>query len=241
MSSLSSPSKISSDVDTISERLDAVRAAISQCANTHGREPSDIDLLAVSKTKPVSDIVLAYEAKQRHFGENYVQEGVDKIQQLKQYADITWHFIGPLQSNKSRLVAENFDWMHSVDRLKIATRLNQQRPAFRAPLNICLQVNVDEEPTKAGLMVSEVFDLIEQIDDLKKIKVRGLMAIPQASEDRSVQMQSFKKMQNLFKQCQQKYPEFDTLSIGMSSDIDVAIECGSTMVRVGTAIFGKRA
>lgn len=225
---------------TIAENLKKVRNLIETCSKNAGRNENDIDLLAVSKTKPVSDIVLAYNFGQRNFGENYVQEGVDKIAELKAYQGIIWHFIGPLQSNKSRLVAENFDWMHSLDRLKIAKRLNEQRPVFKAPLNCCIQVNVDEEESKAGALPHEVIELIASMQDFQKIKIRGLMAIPKASDDKAMQRESFEKMRLLFEQCKQKFSDFDTLSIGMSGDIDVAIECGSTMVRVGTAIFGQR-
>jgi pyridoxal phosphate enzyme (YggS family) len=224
----------------IANNIAAVKSEIANCASQVGRNANNIELLAVSKTKPVSDIVLAYEAGHRSFGENYVQEGVDKIAELNHLPDILWHFIGPLQSNKSRLVAENFDWMHSVDRLKIAKRLNDQRPAFASPLNICVQINIDEEESKAGILPNELMPLLAELNSLKKLKVRGLMAIPKASKVKSEQLASFTKIQTLFTACQQKYPEFDTLSIGMSADLSAAIECGSTMVRIGTAIFGSR-
>lgn len=224
----------------IAENLLAVHAQIQQCAQQAGRNANNIELLAVSKTKPVSDIVLAYEAGHRSFGENYVQEGVDKIAELKHLTDISWHFIGPLQSNKSRLVAENFNWMHSVDRYKIAKRLHEQRPAYAAPINICIQINIDEEPTKAGVLADGLMPLLSECEGLDKICIRGLMAIPKATKVKSEQVAAFKKMQRLFVACQQKYPQFDTLSIGMSGDLLPAIECGSTMVRVGTAIFGAR-
>jgi hypothetical protein len=224
----------------IAENLLSIRAQIKQCALTAGRDANNIKLLAVSKTKPVSDIVLAYEAGHRSFGENYVQEGVDKIADLKHLTDISWHFIGPLQSNKSRLVAENFDWMHSVDRYKIAQRLNEQRPNYASPLNICIQINIDDEDTKAGVLPQDLMPLLSDCEKLNKLNVRGLMAIPKASKVKSEQLASFKKVQDLFATCQQKYPQFDTLSIGMSGDISAAIECGSTIVRVGTAIFGAR-
>ncbi|MFQ3249073.1 MAG: pyridoxal phosphate enzyme (YggS family) [Glaciecola sp.] len=224
----------------IADNLQSVRAQIKQCALQFDRDPNNIELLAVSKTKPVSDIVLAYEAGHRSFGENYVQEGVDKIAELKYLTDISWHFIGPLQSNKSRLVAENFNWMHSVDRYKIAKRLSDQRPAYAKPLNVCIQINIDEEKSKAGVLPDELMPLLSECEALEKICVRGLMAIPKPSQVKSEQLNAFKKVQALFATCQQKYPQFDTLSIGMSGDIPAAIECGSTMVRVGTAIFGAR-
>lgn len=224
----------------IAENLVTVHAQIQQCALKFGRNANSIQLLAVSKTKPVSDIVLAYEAGHRLFGENYVQEGVDKIQELRHLRDISWHFIGPLQSNKSRLVAENFDWIHSIDRFKLAKRLHDQRPAYANPLNICIQINIDNEPTKTGVMVHELMPLLSELELLDRINVRGLMAIPKATNVKSEQIASFRKMQTLFQTCQQKYAQFDTLSIGMSSDLSAAIECGSTMVRIGTAIFGAR-
>jgi pyridoxal phosphate enzyme (YggS family) len=224
----------------IAENILTVLAQIEQCALQAGRVANNIELLAVSKTKPVSDIIIAYEAGHRSFGENYVQEGVDKIAELKHLSDISWHFIGPLQSNKSRLVAENFDWMHSVDRFKIAKRLNDQRHNYASPLNICIQVNIDEEETKAGVLPHELMPLLSDCEKLNRLCVRGLMAIPKASKVKSEQLASFKKVQALFATCQQKYPQFDTLSTGMSGDIPAAIECGSTIVRVGTAIFGAR-
>ncbi|MFT5712485.1 MAG: pyridoxal phosphate enzyme (YggS family) [Glaciecola sp.] len=226
--------------NNIAENILTVRAQIEECALKAGRNANNIKLLAVSKTKPVSDIIIAYEAGHRSFGENYVQEGVDKIAELKHLPDISWHFIGPLQSNKSRLVAENFDWMHSVDRFKIAKRLNDQRHNYADPLNICIQVNIDEEETKAGVLPHDLMPLLSDCEKLSRLCVRGLMAIPKASKVKSEQLASFKKVQALFTTCQQKYPQFDTLSIGMSGDIPAAIECGSTIVRVGTAVFGAR-
>ncbi|MBF7071996.1 YggS family pyridoxal phosphate-dependent enzyme [Glaciecola sp. MH2013] len=224
----------------IADNIDTVKAQIKACAKQAGRDENNIELLAVSKTKPVSDIVLAYEAGHRNFGENYVQEGVDKITELKHLPDIIWHFIGPLQSNKTRLVAENFDWMHSVDRYKIAKRLNDQRPAFAAPLNICVQINIDEEETKTGILPQNLMPMLAQLTSLSKLRVRGLMAIPKSTKVPSEQIASLRKMQTLFEAAKQSYPEFDTLSIGMSNDLASAITCGSTMVRVGTAIFGAR-
>ncbi|WP_371194224.1 YggS family pyridoxal phosphate-dependent enzyme [Glaciecola sp. SC05] len=224
----------------IAENLKQVRASILAAAKQYSRDANDIHLLAVSKTKPVSDILQAYENGHREFGENYVQEGVEKIQQLHQYSDIVWHYIGPLQSNKSKFVAEYFDWIQSIDRFKIAKRLDEQRGAYQKPLNICIQVNIDNEANKAGVLASEVFTLLNQISELKKIRCRGLMAIPKATSDEAEQRNSFEKMQRLFIDCQKSFPEFDTLSMGMSNDMNLAIEYGSTMVRVGTGIFGAR-
>lgn len=200
-------------------------------------------LLAVSKTKPFSAIEQAYAAGQRAFGENYVQEGVDKIlaaqQQDWQQDPIEWHFIGPLQSNKTRLVAEHFDWMQTVDRLKIAERLNQQRPADLAPLKVCLQVNISGESTKSGLNIEQVLPLAEEIVKLDKLELKGLMAIPQATQDEQLEQQ-FAEMQRCYRALQTRFPGVDTLSIGMSGDMQAAINAGSTMVRIGTAIFGAR-
>ncbi|WP_395344786.1 YggS family pyridoxal phosphate-dependent enzyme [Ningiella sp. W23] len=225
----------------IADNLMRVNQRIQDASAACNRDHNDIHLLAVSKTKPVSDVLLAYENGQRDFGENYVQEGVKKIQELAEFSDIVWHFIGPLQSNKSKFIAEYFDWMHSLDRFKIAKRLNDQRSAHQSPLNICIQVNIDNEETKAGVSEEDVEALIEQIQGLSRITCRGLMTIPKASDSKMQQRQSLEKMQDLFKRCQARFPDLDTLSMGMSNDLDLAIACGSTMVRVGTDIFGKRA
>ncbi|MFC4700332.1 YggS family pyridoxal phosphate-dependent enzyme [Glaciecola siphonariae] len=231
---------MTADTVDIAENIQHIRASIAVAAEKCARNANDIHLLAVSKTKPVSDILLAYKTGHRDFGENYVQESVEKIQALAQYSDIVWHFIGPLQSNKSKFVAEYFDWMHSVDRFKIAKRLSDQRGPYQAPLNICIQVNIDKEPNKAGVMPDELIELATQISSLPRIRLRGIMAIPKATNKLDEQRASFAHMQALFKQCQQQFSDFDTLSMGMSNDMNVAIEHGSTMVRVGTAIFGAR-
>lgn len=224
---------------TIAERLEIALKTIEQSACEANRPANSVKLLAVTKTKPVSDIVQAYEVGQRLFAENYVQEGLDKIQQLSELDDIEWHFIGPLQSNKTRPVAENFDWVHSIDRLKIAQRLNDQRSAHKK-LNVCIQVNVDNESSKAGVSITDVNALAEQISALPNLTLRGLMTIPKAHNDADMQRKSLLTMQRTFALLQTKYPQIDTLSMGMSGDIQLAIECGSTMVRVGRAIFGSR-
>lgn len=224
---------------TIAERLKIALETIKRTVAGANRPVNSVKLLAVSKTKPVSDIRQAYDAGHRLFGENYVQEGVEKIQQLADLTDIEWHFIGPLQSNKTRLVAEHFAWVQSIDRLKIAHRLNQQR-SHHPPLNVCIQVNIDQETNKAGVLMSEVEPLAKAISTLENLTLRGLMAIPQAAQSHIKQQQSFSRMQRLFAQLQTKYPQIDTLSMGMSNDMQLAIESGSTMVRVGTAIFGTR-
>ncbi|GAB56355.1 hypothetical protein GPUN_2240 [Glaciecola punicea ACAM 611] len=225
---------------TLTANFARINDQIKQAANANKRDPSHIKLLAVSKTKPVSDIVVAYAFGHRDFGENYVQEAVEKIQQMSSYSDILWHFVGPLQSNKSKLIAEYFDWMHSLDRIKIAKRLNEQRSAHQSPLNVCVQVNIDDEQSKAGIAPSEVINFIEQLQPLSRIKCRGLMTIPKADVSDTERRASFAKMQDLFSQCAQRFDNIDTLSMGMSDDLAIAIEYGSTMVRVGTALFGKR-
>ena len=227
-------------METIAERLKSAYQTIEQSTLDAHRPPNSVKLLAVSKTKPVSDIVQAYEAGQRLFGENYVQEGVEKIQALQDYKDIEWHFIGPIQSNKSKLVAENFDWVQSVDRPKIAQRLNDQRNAHKQ-LNVCIQVNVDDEASKAGLAVGEVLAFAELITTLPNLNLRGLMCIPKANASLEEQSQSFVTMTALLAELARRYPQVDTLSMGMSGDMALAIKQGSTMVRIGTAIFGQRA
>lgn len=214
---------------------------MSQAAQNCSRSPSEISLLAVSKTKPISDIITAYQAGQRRFGENYVQEGESKITALTgDYPDIEWHFIGPLQSNKTKIVAEHFDWMHTVSRDKIAQRLNDQRPSNKPPLNVCIQVNISQEDSKSGVHVNDVATLALLISQLPNLRLRGLMAIPTATDDIRIQQQEFANLKSLYDQLQQQYPNIDTLSMGMSGDLDIAIANGSTMVRIGSAIFGER-
>ena len=226
---------------TIAERLKSALQTLHHSAQQVNRCVDDVTLLAVSKTKPVSDIQLAYAVGQRQFGENYVQEGVEKIQQLQNLTDISWHFIGPLQSNKSKLVAEHFDWVQSVDRFKIAKRLSDQRPANLPPLQVCIQLNIEQEHTKSGIDAQQLLALAEQIQTLPNLTLRGLMAIPQKTDDGQQQQQTFRQLQALFQQLKALYPQVDTLSMGMSADAEMAIANGSTMVRLGTAIFGARA
>lgn len=227
-------------MQTIAERIDIAHNAIKKAAEAAHRNVHSVQLLAVSKTKPVSDIHLAYEAGQRKFGENYVQEGIEKIQQLQSLSDIEWHLIGPLQSNKTRIVAAHFDWVQSIDRQKIADRLNNQRPAGMPPLNVCIQINIDDEDSKSGANIEEAKQLMEHISHLANLNLRGIMAIPKAAANENQQAESFKKLNQLFLEAQTIYPQFDTLSLGMSQDLAAAIKHGSTMVRIGTAIFGSR-
>lgn len=226
-------------METIAERLESALHDVRIAIQESHRASNSVQLLAVSKTKPVSDIVQAYEAGQRLFGENYVQEGVEKIKKLQAFSDIEWHFIGPLQSNKTRPVAESFDWVQSLDRLKIAQRLNEQRTPHKK-LNVCIQVNISDDPAKAGIMSGELMEFAGHIAMMPNLNLRGLMTIPAAGLSEHELRQNFDKMYGLFEGLQQKYPQCDTLSMGMSGDLVSAIRAGSSMVRLGTAIFGAR-
>ncbi|MCI4188099.1 YggS family pyridoxal phosphate-dependent enzyme [Dickeya dianthicola] len=228
---------------TVQQNLQDVRQKISAAAQRCGRAPEEITLLAVSKTKPVSALEEAIAAGQRAFGENYVQEGVDKVrhfQAVQPDTPLEWHFIGPLQSNKSRLVAEHFDWCHTIDRLRIAQRLSEQRPAHLPPLNVLLQVNISQEQSKSGILVSDLSELAASVAQLPNLRLRGLMAIPAPETDHTRQLAVFRRMTELFLQLKADYGTLDTLSMGMTDDMAAAIEAGSTLVRIGTAIFGAR-
>lgn len=228
---------------TIQQNLEAVRHRIAEAAQQCDRSPKEVQLLAVSKTKPVEAIQEAIDAGQCLFGENYVQEGVDKIQHFNNTSEsgqLEWHFIGPLQSNKSRLVAEHFHWMHTLDREKIARRLSEQRPATMPPLNVLIQINISDEQSKSGIKLEELSELAAQIHDLPHLTLRGLMTIPAPESDPARQLAVFQKMTQAFHQLKSAYPQIDTLSMGMTDDMDNAIRAGSTMVRIGTAIFGAR-
>jgi pyridoxal phosphate enzyme (YggS family) len=226
-------------MNNMEKNLADIHARIANAANASGRAADSIMLLAVSKRKPASDIRLAFGCGQRDFGENYLQEALQKKQEL-QDLDINWHFIGAIQSNKTRSIAEAFDWVHCVDRLKIATRLSEQRPATLAPLNICIQVNIDHEASKAGIELSELNDLATAIAVLPGIRLRGLMAIPAPRTDYSEQCQAFARLAEALASLRQLGLDCDTLSMGMTQDMDAAIAQGSTLVRIGTAIFGER-
>ncbi|QWD90514.1 YggS family pyridoxal phosphate-dependent enzyme [Polynucleobacter sp. MWH-Braz-FAM2G] len=236
-------------MNSIVVNLLQVRERIELAALAANREPEEIELLAVSKTSPASAVEEAMHAGQSAFGENYVQEAVEKIEKLAKLRPwLIWHFIGPLQSNKTREVAQHFDWVHSVDRLKIAERLSMQRGEFPdlPPLQVCVQLNVSEEDSKSGVSLEEVEALCNQITSLPNLVLRGLMAIPAPTSDIHQQRQAFAVVRDCFKRIQVAhstelgYQFFDTLSMGMSDDLEAAIQEGSTMVRVGTAIFGKR-
>lgn len=224
---------------SISERLQAVRAGIDTAAISAGRDPQQVHLLAVSKAHPATAIREAFAAGQRRFGENYLQEALDKQMQLGDLA-IEWHFIGPIQSNKTQPIARHFDWAHSVDRLKIAQRLSMARPDHLPPLQICLQVNVSKEETKSGLAAEEAAELAHAVSALPHLQLRGLMAIPAPTSDVDLQRAQFRQVRELFESLQQQGLMLDTLSIGMSDDYPAAIAEGSTMVRIGSAIFGPR-
>ena len=229
-------------MDELSKRYQAVRERITQAALQTGRPTLSVKLLAVSKTFPADAVAAVAASGQRDFGENYVQEGVDKIAALQGVAGLVWHCIGPLQSNKTRLVAEHFDWVHSLDRLKIAQRLSEQRPAHLPPLQVCLQVNIDGGPTKAGVSPPEALALAQAVSALPRLVLRGLMTIPDAMESFDAQLAVHTQAKRLFDELQTALalPQFDTLSMGMSADLEAAVQAGSNMVRVGTAVFGSR-
>lgn len=241
----------------ISENLQAVHQAIAQAAQRFGRNPTDIALLAVSKTFPAEDVLSAWQAGQRAFGENYVQEAVEKIARVEQLmqvqapqaqeqtdglssAGIEWHFIGPIQSNKTRLIAENFAWVHSIERDKIAHRLSEQRPDYLPALNVCLQVNISGEVSKSGVAPGQCLELARYVQSLPRLRLRGLMTVPEASEDEAQQRHAFAALAALSQTLVEAGIQVDTLSMGMSGDLAAAVAEGSTMVRIGSAIFGKR-
>ncbi|MGH8477161.1 MAG: YggS family pyridoxal phosphate-dependent enzyme [Methylococcales bacterium] len=221
---------------TIGERLAQVRSRIARAEQESGRSPGSVCLVAVSKTRAPEALISAYRNKQRHFGENYLQEAIEKQQSLANYR-ITWHFIGPVQSNKTRIIANRFSWVHSVDRLKIAHRLDEQRRPELGPLNICLQINIDSDKAKSGIRIEQLPELAAEIARLPKLRFRGLMAIPAVNESAKA---SFRKMRVAFEALRVDGYKIDTLSVGMSGDLESAIEEGSTLVRIGTSIFGPR-
>ena len=221
----------------ITDRLKDLLAQIRKAEATYNRKPGSVLLLAVSKTKPAADIVAAYQAGQRHFGESYSQEALKKQQELGAF-DITWHFIGPVQSNKTKALASHFDWVHSVDSFKVAKRLSEQRPSALPPLNICLQVNVSGEQSKSGISLSELPQLCEQVAVLPNIRLRGVMAIPMPEEDFKLQRLPYQALYQAVAKLE--HLKLDTLSFGMSGDLNAAIAEGSTIVRVGAALFGAR-
>lgn len=224
---------------SIADNIENVRSEIAIACEKSRRAPQDVQLLAVSKTRSADEIREAATAGLSAFGENYLQEALEKIEALEDL-NLEWHFIGPIQSNKTRPIAEHFDWVHSVDRLKIAQRLSDQRPFHSPDLNLCIQVNVSGEESKSGCSASELSELARAIARLPKIRLRGLMAIPEPTDDLDLQHQRFKEVRALFDQLRAELPELDTLSMGMSADLEPAIEEGATIVRIGTALFGPR-
>lgn len=224
-------------MDTIAERYQHVLSQIRHAVNIAGRPRNSVQLLAVSKTKPASDIARLYRLGQRHFAENYLQEALLKQAQLAAF-NITWHFIGPIQSNKTKPIAAHFDWVHSVDRLKIAQRLSEQRAEHLPPLNICLQVNISQEATKSGVRIEELPELVETVVKLPRLRLRGVMAIPEPEANYAKQRQPYRRLYQAVEQLNR--PELDSFSYGMSADLKAAIMEGATMVRIGTALFGER-
>lgn len=225
------------------DSLHAVQARLAQACAASGRAADSVQLLAVSKTFSADDVRRVAACGQRDFGENYIQEGIDKIHALQGNSPaLVWHCIGPVQSNKTRLVAEHFDWVHTLDRLKIAQRLSDQRPADLAPLQVCLQVNIDGGATKSGIAPADVLALAAEVAKLPRLVLRGLMTIPDPVAGFARQVAVHAKARALFDavKASLRLPQFDTLSMGMTSDLEAAIHAGSTMVRVGTAIFGGR-
>jgi pyridoxal phosphate enzyme (YggS family) len=223
-------------MNNIAEQLGAAYQNIADNCQQQGRDLTSISLIAVSKTKPLAAIEAAYHAGQRQFGENYPQELVSKATELASLVELDWHFIGPLQSNKTKLVAEHANWVHSIDRLKIAERLASQRPAQLAPLNILLQVNISDETSKAGINPTQMLQLADAVSALPQLRLKGLMAIPAQGDN----AHAFAAMQQLSKDLQQHYPAATELSMGMSDDWPLALKYGATMLRLGTAIFGAR-
>ena len=230
-------------MSTIEQNLQAVRGAIAQAALAAQRAPEGVTLLAVSKTFGADAVLAAAQAGQTAFGENYLQEALDKIAAVKlalPQGALAWHFIGPIQSNKTRPIAEHFDWVHTVEREKIAARLSEQRPAGLPDLNICLQVNISGEASKSGVTPAELPALARAVAQLPRLRLRGLMAIPEPETDVALQRRAFAQLRALYEQLNADGHSLDTLSMGMSADLRAAVQEGATIVRVGTAIFGAR-
>jgi pyridoxal phosphate enzyme (YggS family) len=220
--------------------LTTIQHDIQRYAQQYQRCPGDIQLLAVSKTHPIEKILLAYEHGQRQFGENYLQHAIPKITALQHLTDIEWHFIGKIQSNKTKLIAEYFSWVQTIDNIKHAQRLSQQRPMTLKPLNVCIQININAEPQKAGILLKDIDHLATAMSELPNLHFRGLMAIPAVEQDIQQQMQTFNLLKQSYEDLKNDFPQLDTLSIGMTNDMQAAIAQGSTMVRIGTGIFGER-
>ena len=228
-----------SEHQQIRANLLRVQSAIAQAETQAGRPRGSVRLLAVSKTKSVAAIRAALDAGQHDFGENYLQEALAKIGQIKE-EKIRWHFIGSIQSNKARDIAHHFDWVHSIEKLSTAQRIARLRPEALLPLNVCIQINIDQEQSKSGCSIEQVHTLADEIAQLPRLKLRGLMAIPKPISKPQYQYRIFAELNALFEQLKQRHKNFDTLSAGMSGDFEQAIKAGTTLVRIGTAIFGPR-
>jgi PLP dependent protein len=226
-------------VTTIAENIAQLSARLQRLERQYGRSASSVKLLAVSKRHPVESIIAANKAGIEDFGENYLQEALDKIQHLSSLR-VNWHFIGPIQSNKTKAIAENFQWVHSIDRLKIAQRLSDQRELSASKLNVCVQVNISHEANKSGVELGEVEALCDRVAALPNLQLRGLMAIPAAEPDLDSQRIAFRVLAQEYSRLKPRYVQFDTLSMGMSNDFEAAIAEGSTLIRIGTGIFGPR-
>lgn len=225
------------------ELIDNYRQVVSHIRIGSKKYSHQTDLLAVSKTKPAAAVKVIYDQGQRHFGENYLQDGLEKVEALSHLPDIEWHFIGAIQSNKTKPIAQHFHWVETLERDKIAKRLNDQRPAGLPPLNVLIQINISGEEQKAGIMISEAETFATQLLNYPNLALRGLMCIPSPpnkEDDRHSLASQMSAMQSLMKKLQAKFPSIDTLSMGMSNDLDLAIQHGSTQVRIGTDIFGAR-
>jgi hypothetical protein len=226
-------------MNDIKKNLIKIKENILNAELKSNRVKNSVTLIAVSKTKSVEDIRKAYEAGQKDFGENYIQESISKILELRDLK-IKWHFIGNIQSNKSKLIAENYDWIHSIDKISTLEKISNYRKNLKENLNVCIQVNLDEEETKSGISVSEVEGFMKEASEFEGVNIRGLMAIPMHKDNYELQYKTFIKIKKLFNNLVNKGYKLDTLSIGMSADYNAAIAAGSTIVRIGTAIFGER-
>ena len=226
-------------MNKIKKNILEIKKNISKISLDLNRTIDSVTLMAVSKKQSSENIREAYQAGQKDFGENYLQESISKIQELRDL-EIVWHYIGSIQSNKSKLIAENYDWVHSIDKISTLKKINKYRGSVNRKINICIQVNIDAEDTKSGLYMNEVEDFIKGCSSMNWVNIRGLMAIPKYQSDSDLKSKAFKKIKHLFDDLIKKGYKLDTLSIGMSSDYEEAIESGSTIVRIGTAIFGER-
>ena len=219
--------------------LTKIRNKIEEAEKQFGRRNNSVCLIAVTKTREINEITDAINENQRHFGENYCQEAVEKIKAIN-HSDLIWHFIGPIQSNKTNQIAKYFSWVHTLDRLKIARRLNEMRPDNLPPLNVCVQVNTSKESTKSGLLINELENFIDALDEFKRLKIRGLMSLPKINENFDSQRESFRQLNKVFHKLNKNHVKLDTLSMGTTIDMNAAIAEGATFVRIGTAIFGPR-